>query len=50
MGILTSKRYHPEEIEGQHNSMVTKELFHQVQAILDEEIMNKLVSPSKITG
>ncbi len=34
MGILTSEKY-PEEIEGQHIPMVTREQFYKIQAILD---------------
>ena len=34
MGILTSKKY-PEEVKGQHPSMITEEKFYQVQTILD---------------
>ncbi len=46
MGVLTSKRY-PDEVEGQHIPMVSKELFYRVQAILDGRDTNKLVLPRK---
>lgn len=42
MGILTSEKY-PEEVQGQHIPMVTKEQFYKVQAILDGRNTNKLV-------
>ncbi len=44
MGILTSTKY-PEEINGQHTPMITKELFYRVQAILKGRNPNPAKSP-----
>ena len=41
MGIITSDKY-PEQVRGQHTSMVTEEQFYRVQAILDGRNPNKL--------
>ncbi len=39
-GIMTSSKY-PEEIRGQHQPMITEELFYKVQALLDGRNVNK---------
>ena len=41
MGILASKTY-PEEVKGQHVSMITEEQFYRVQALLDGRNPNKV--------
>lgn len=46
MGILTSKKY-PEEVKGQHPSMITEEQFYRVQAILDGRNRNLTIRRSR---
>lgn len=44
MGILTSKSY-PEEVKGQHITMITQEQFYKVQAILEGRNHNPAKMP-----
>ena len=41
MGIITSRKY-PDEVKGQHVSMITEQEFYKVQAILDGRNVSKI--------